>query len=62
MSLLLVIGVDRIVMEMVFNEILVYGFFDLCWLFVVFKDEEIKLVGSGRVLIVIKLYCINYRR
>lgn len=42
MSLLLVIGVYRIVMEMVFNEILVYGFFDLCWLFVVFKDEELK--------------------
>lgn len=62
MSLLLVIGVYRIVMEMVFNEILVYGFFDLCWLFVVFKDEEIKLVGSWRVLIVIKLYCINYKR
>lgn len=49
MSLLLVIGVYRIVMEMVFNEILVYGFFDLCWLFVVFKDEELKLEGSGRV-------------
>lgn len=62
MSLLLVIGVYRIVTEMAFNEILVRGLPDLRWSSVVLKDEEIKLAGSGRVLTVIKLHCINYRR
>lgn len=49
MSLLLVIGVYRIVTEMAFNEILVHGLPDQRWSSVVLKDEEIKLAGSGRV-------------
>lgn len=49
MSLLLVIGVYRIVTEMAFNEILVHGLPDQCWSSVVLKDEELKLAGSGRV-------------
>lgn len=47
MSLLLVIGVDRIVTEMAFNEILVHGLPDQRWSSVVLKDEEIKLAGVG---------------
>lgn len=62
MSLLLVIGDYRIVTEMAFNEILVHGLPDLRWSSVVLKDEEIKLAGSWRVLTVIKLHCINYKR
>lgn len=49
MSLLLVIGVYRIVTKMAFNEILVRGLPDLRWSSVVLKDEELKLAGSGRV-------------
>lgn len=49
MSLLLVIGVYRIVTEMAFNEILVHGLPDLRWSSVVLKDEELKLAGSGSV-------------